>query len=219
MQHRKILLFLLQENNNMVAIITGDIIHSAKVDPKKWLARLKSVLHTIGRSPAAWQIYRGDSFQLMIKDPRDALSVAILIKAALRSVRPLDVRMAVGIGTINHRAAKITESNGTAFVHSGEKFESLKVEKQNLALRSPWPDFDEEINILLRLGLIVMDNWTTPSAEMVRDALLIPGISQEELGRRAGIRQSAVSRRLKRACFDEINALIDRYKTQLNRRT
>jgi hypothetical protein len=209
----------LEIKKRMVAIITGDIIHSAKVNPKKWLVKLKSALHTIGKSPATWQIYRGDSFQLIIKDPQDALSFAILIKATLRSVHPLDVRMAIGIGEISHRAAKITESNGTAFVHSGEKFESLKMEKQNLALQSPWPDFDDEINILLRLGLIAMDNWTVPSAEMVCDVLLIPGISQEELGRRAGIRQSAVSRRLKRACFDEINALINRYKTQLNRRT
>lgn len=202
----------------MVAIITGDIIHSVKVSPKTWLVKLKSVLHTIGKSPAAWQIYRGDSFQLMVKDPADALSVAILIKATLRSIPPLDVRMAIGIGDISYLATKITESNGSAFVHSGEKFESLKTEKQNLALRSPWQDFDEEINMLLKLGLIAMDNWTASSAEMVHHALFIPGISQEELGKLAGIRQSAVSRRLKRAYFDEISALIDRYKTQLNQK-
>ena len=202
----------------MIAILTADIIHSAKVNPKIWLAKLKSVLNTIGKSPAAWQIYRGDSFQLIIKDPREALSVAILIKATLRAVHPLDVRIAIGIGNVNHRATKITESNGTAFIHSGEKFEFLKAGKQNLAIQSPWPDFDEEINILLKLGLIAMDNWTVASAQMVHDALLIPGISQEELGKRAGIRQSAVSRRLKRAWFDEIIALIDRYKNQLNHR-
>src|SRR6185312_4513291 len=114
----------------MIAVITGDIINSKKLNPKKWLKPLKAELEAIGPGPKLWEIYRGDSFQLMITNPAEALITSIKIKASLKSVSGMDVRMAVGIGTKIHSAQKVTESNGTAFVHSGEKFEMLKKEKQ-----------------------------------------------------------------------------------------
>ncbi len=64
------------------------------------------------------------------------LLVAMKLKASLKAVKGINVRMAIGIGTRTYNAAKITESNGSAFVNSGEKFEMLKQEKQNLAIKS-----------------------------------------------------------------------------------
>ena len=48
------------------------------------------------------------------------------IKATLKGIKNLDVRMAIGIGKREFTAFNITESNGEAFIHSGEKLESLK---------------------------------------------------------------------------------------------
>src|SRR5690606_30124056 len=115
----------------MHAVITGDIINSTKVDPKIWLPVLKNVLNQAGTSPKEWEIYRGDSFQLFIKDPLLALTIAIQIKAAIKTIKSLDVRMAVGIGNIEHTSNQVTEANGPAFIYSGERFESLKREKLN----------------------------------------------------------------------------------------
>jgi hypothetical protein len=198
----------------MVGVITGDIIESKKNSPELWLSELKSELEKIGTNPGDWEIYRGDSFQLQHPNPEEMLSVAITLKATMRKIGQ-DVRMAVGIGEVTFRAANILESNGSAFIHSGEKFELLKKEKQNLAVRSPWPEFDREINLLLRLGLKIMDKWTANDAEIIKNALANPGMSQEQLGAMIGIRQNAVSGRLKRACYDEIIALNERYKEQL----
>ncbi len=200
----------------MTSVITGDIVHSQKINPKIWLDVLKEKLNTIGKSPINWEIYRGDSFQLEVTDPTESLSTSIQLKASIKCIKGIDVRMAIGIGDKSHSAASITESNGTAFVLSGERYEQLTKEKRSLAIGSAWKDFDRDINLYIRMALIAMDNWTSHSAEIVKIAMEHPGKSQEELGKILGIKQNAISYRLKRAYFEEIKELIEIYKTKLN---
>lgn len=199
----------------MVCVITGDIINSKRNNPKAWLKPLKKELDTIGKSPKVWEIYRGDSFQVIVANPKNALLTAIKIKATLKCIQGINVRMSIGMGNRTHNAPKVTESNGSAFVHSGEKFETLKKEKQNLAIKSDWPTFDEEMNLYLKLSLIAMDNWTVNAAEIVKTAMENPGKLQEELGQIVGIKQNAISNRLKRAYYGEIMEVNEMYKIKL----
>ncbi len=199
----------------MTSVITGDIIHSQKVEPEIWLTVLKTELNEIGENPINWDIFRGDSFQLEISDPLEALRTAIKIKASLKAIKEIDVRMAIGIGEKSHHSNTITESNGSAFVYSGEQFEQLKKERQNLAISSPWTNFNRDMNLILKLSLIIMDNWSINSAVMVKIAMENPDKSQKELGELIGIKQNAVSNRLKRAYFDELIEITNLYQTKL----
>lgn len=185
----------------MTSIITGDIIDSRKQPTKNWIDGLKQLLGTIGQNPAQWEIYRGDEFQLEVANPEQALLMAFRIKAYLRTLQ-LDARMSIGFGDKTYDSGKISESNGSAFVRSGELFELLKKQKITLAIHSSNSDFDAEMNLMLRLGLIFMNHWLVQSAEFVVVALEHPGASQEEIGQKLGINQAAVSRRRKRAQFD-----------------
>ena len=108
----------------MKAVITGDIINSRKVASSLWIQDLKAILNRYGNEPKDWEIYRGDSFQLVV-DAVVALEIAFVIKATIKQHKALDVRMAIGVGSIDYIADKITESNGTAFVNSGECFGRL----------------------------------------------------------------------------------------------
>jgi len=81
----------------MTAIVTADIINSRKLPSAYWITGLKDLLATFGKSPSVWEIYRGDEFQLEIKNPEDALLAAFRIKAYLKTIR-LDARMSIGIG-------------------------------------------------------------------------------------------------------------------------
>ncbi len=193
----------------MIVILTGDIINSRKASSKKWLEDLKSIFQTIGKSPNDWEIYRGDEFQLEIKNIEDALTIAFKIKAFFKSIN-LDVRMSLGFGDKTHKARKITESNGSAFIRSGETFETLKKQKLNLAINSGNQLLDEELNLMLKLSLSFMDNWLQQSAEFVLVAIKNPTLSQEELGGILGINQAAVSRRQKRSNY-ELLLQVDHY--------
>lgn len=199
----------------MVAVITGDIINSKKNKNNQWLTLLKKELNKIGKTPKVWEIYRGDSFQVIVQDPSGALEAAIKIKATLRSIENTDVRMAIGLGKRTYNAARVTESNGSAFVHSGEKFEILKQEKQNIAIKSDWDIFDKEMNLYLKLCLISMDRWTTNAAESVKIAMEHPLKLQQELGKMLGIKQNTISNRLKRAYYVEIMEVNEIYKSKL----
>ncbi len=200
----------------MLVVITGDIIHSQSTNAKEWMGLLKEQLNKSGSNPETWEIFRGDSFQMEVANAAEALEKAIMIKATIKCIKNIDVRMALGIGDKNFDSQKITEANGSAFIYSGEQFEKLIREKQNLAIASGSEILDRDINFALRLALIFMDNWSVSSAEMVKLALERPELSQEELGTVLGIKQNSVSNRLKRAHFDEVIDLIRFYQLKLN---
>lgn len=200
----------------MTSIITGDIIKSRKaLSEDLWLTPLKSVLLEVSNDASFYDIYRGDSFQLECTTIEDSFRTAVYIKAFLKSVKGLDVRMSIGIGTKNYQGNSVSESNGEAFIYSGETFETLKKEKQNLKLKTSNDLLNKELNLYFRLALIAMDHWTPNSAEIVKLSLEHPNRIQKELAKLVGISQDAVSKRQKRAYLDEILALDSLYRQKI----
>lgn len=209
----------------MTAIITADIINSRKlVNQEIWIAPLKTLLKSYGSTPEKWEIFRGDYFQIEIEDAEEALLLALKIKALIKSISVtegqkkvslIDVRMAIGLGTKEYAANRISESNGTAFIHSGEKFEKLKKEKTTLAVQSSFPNFDYEMNLYLKLAVIQMDAWTVNSAVLFITLFEDPEKKQTEIGAILGIGQNSVSGRFKRAHVDEILELDKMYRYKL----
>lgn len=196
----------------MTSIITGDIINSKESAPAAWLNALKTVLSYYGSNPGAWEIYRGDSFQLEVS-PEHALGACIMLKATIKQFKNIDVRLAIGIGEKTYHSEHITESNGSAFVNSGECFESLK--KTTLAIKTPFEPFDIPLNIMLDLALLTIDHWTSISAKLIKTALQHPDLNQKQLADFLEKTQGNISQGLKRAGFDEISKLLDYYETQI----
>lgn len=201
----------------MVAVIKGDVINSRKVeDPSIWLNPLKAFFKKLGKTPAVWEITGGDGFQIKLKDSALALQTAIEIKTILKAIsipnqKPssgMNARMAIGIGVESYTADRISESNGTAYIYAGDRFESLRKDKLTLALQTDFPDFDHAINLLLKLAAIYMDNWTPSSAALMQLALRQPDATQEELGKKLSISQSSVSGRWNRAHVSETLEII-----------
>ncbi|WP_443947189.1 SatD family protein [Pedobacter sp. AW1-32] len=198
----------------MVCIITGDIVGSRKVKDS-WLASLKAGLKLISGKSNKWEIFRGDSFQVEV-EAENAIRVAVYLKACIRANKPADVRMGIGIGTVKSKNKKLSESSGDAFTNSGLAFDGLKQAKVKLAIKTSSADFDEEINLLLRLALIAMDGWGIVASEMVKHALENENLVQSELALISGRTQSSVSEALKRAHFWDIMALDKLYRKKLN---
>ena len=210
----------------MIAVIKGDIIGSRKLsNPEEWIAPMRSLLSQWGNEPVQWEMLWGDFFQLEISNTAEALEKSIAIKALIKSIAPkdsqrkssiIDVRMSIGLGDKTYSAKKISESNGAAFVHSGEQFELLKKDKVNLAVRSSNPRFDKEMNLYLKLSLIFMDHWSISSAQMASTYLQNPEVTQAELGKILGIKQNSVSGRWSRSNMENFVALNQIYKSKLS---
>lgn len=201
----------------MTSIITGDIIKSRQATNEElWLTPLKSALAQITTDTNFYDIYRGDSFQLECTAIEDSFRNAVYIKACLKSLKKLDVRMSIGIGTKDYQGDSVSVSNGEAFIYSGETFETLKKDKQNLKIKTKDNVLNKEINLYFRLALIAMDNWTVNSAEIVKLSLEHPNMIQTELAKIIGISQDAVSKRQKRAYLDEILDLDRLYRQKIS---
>ncbi|CAD5263128.1 MULTISPECIES: SatD family protein [unclassified Imperialibacter] len=196
---------------NLTSVITGDIINSSKsASTAKWMSALTKTLNKGGKEHKDWEIYRGDSFQLEVKNIEDAFLTCVRVKAVIKQFEDLDVRMAIGIGEKTYESPKITQSNGSAFINSGKTFDKLK--KETLMMKSPWPEIDREMNLLLSLVTQITNQWTPHSAEIVMLSLEMPDATQQELAANLKITQGRVSERLKRAAWDQIVNVDLRYR-------
>lgn len=209
----------------MIAVVKGDIIASRKlVNQATWLVPLKSLLSTWGESPKSWLVLSGDFFQAEIESPQEALEKVLKIKALIKKSEPLDehkkisaidVRISIGIGEKSYSAESISESNGSAFIHSSEKFNALKKENSTLGIKTPWKSFDEEMNLYLKLAGTFMDKWSVSSAELVQIVLNNPNITQKEIGKQLGIKQNSVSGRWNRAKVNEMLEVEKMYRKKI----
>lgn len=205
----------------MVAVITGDIINSrTRTNQDAWMKPLKRIFSKYGKMPATWEIFRGDSFQLEISDPSQALLTALEIKATIKSQEGLDIRMSIGIGEKNYTAKRITESNGEAFIASGEAFNQLPQQKRTLVIVTPWAAFNEAIDVMLKLAAIPMDKWTPLMAEIVKASIENPNSIQSDIASKLKRKsQSDISTGRRRAAYEEIMAMENYFSSYIHKMT
>ncbi len=194
-------------------VITGDIINSRKSKPAVWLGKLKETLSEFGKEKTDWEIYRGDSFQLIVLQ-KEGLTAALVIKTALKSTG-MDARIAIGLGEVDFKSSKVTESNGSAFVNSGKRFETLK--KETLGIQTENEKFDRTFGVILSLVDLIISSWKPTTSEVVYTTLRNPGLNQSELAKMLNKKsQGTISSALKRAGFDEIKNVLELYKSEVN---
>ena len=194
----------------MTSILTGDIINSREVDSQIWLPILKSTLNNYGTTPKKWEIYRGDSFQLEV-EPAMAILAAIHLKCSIKQITSLDIRLGIGIGEKGQITSKITEANGVAFINSGQAFDHLN-NKKTMALITPWPDINHQMELALDLALLTMNAWPANAARYIQASIEHPNWKQHELAKHLGKSQGTISQSLNRAGFDDIMKLEKRYR-------
>lgn len=198
----------------MIGVITGNIINSREIPAEKWVGQLKAFFERLGKSPQDWEIYRGDEFQLKTRT-EDAFWIAVCIKALVKSVDRLDVRLAIGFGIETFCSEKVTECNGSAYVNSGKLLKELKAEGRTLAIKTPDDALDVDLNMVFKYATLHFDCWTGVVSEVVHEMLLDKSLTQEELARRLDITQSSISQRIKRANFDLILELDQYFRVKI----
>ena len=219
----------------MVAVLTADLVESSLYEEEV----LEKVLNTLkeefthirdnyGEDNVRLKIYRGDSFQGVIKKPEEALKIALQIKAAVNRIhlkktkknraysKIADFKIAIGIGTQNIEREAISESNGQAFQFSGRTLDEMKTENQKTRLKTELEDVNAEFNTSFFLMDTITDKWSTASAEVVY--YLLSGLIEREIATEINISQSAVNQRKKAAGWEAISELLIRYRNVITTR-
>ncbi|WP_270090047.1 hypothetical protein [Sphingobacterium sp. SYP-B4668] len=198
------------DDNRLIGVITGDLINSRKTDVKIWLPLLEDALDW---NTHKYDIYRGDSFQAEI-DLEHIFHVLFYIKARLKTIKNMDVRMSIGVGHLTFSDKHVKTSSGEAYINAGESFDLLK--KETLTIKTPWQEMNEILDLLLQLSAEIADRWTENMAESVAMALRYPDKSQVELAQLLNRKyQSQVSTELNKAGYFKIQRVIDYCKLQI----
>lgn len=161
-------------------VITGDLVNSTNISPV-WRqlvidALSASVSDCNTLTPVRMEIYRGDSFQVLVEDPEYSLAVAIALRAKLRAATPenqeiWDARLSVGVGNVSFETGSILTSDGEAFRLSGRAFDSIG--KKRLTLATPWEEFDYALDLLTRFADEIISSWTVRQATIVSHSLIV----------------------------------------------
>jgi hypothetical protein len=192
------------------AVITGDIVGSSKL-PKAQRRVLTGLLQEASREtmkafskdvPFAVDVFRGDSWQLLVSDPTQSLRVGLFFRACLRSQaergQGLDTRMAIAVGRVDFVRGRVSQGDGEAYRLSGRGLESLP-RKQRLGLAFPAGGQREAVSVIVRLIDALAQEWTGKQATAIRGALR--GWTQEKIAKSwpEKISQQAVTKHLEGA--------------------
>ena len=215
----------------MVAVLTADLINSTTYDKKtlqQVIAVLKEEFEELNtREDAIFAIFRGDSFQGILKQPKDALHIALKLKTSIckvqsttqkKSSSPMaDVRIAIGIGEAEYNENAIAESNGEAFHLSGKTLDTMKSENKKISLKTANADINGEFQVSLKFLDSLTDKWSIASAEVVY--FLLKGLKEQQIANELHRSQAAIHLRKKAAGWEEIQLLLQRFEQNIENYT
>lgn len=203
------------------AVLTGDIVNSTrigKVNERKLIKSLQQVL-----AAHLFEFYRGDSLQIYIKEPKQALQIALLCRSAGMSIAQdevvaiSDVRISIGIGQVNTSVRTLGNAKGEAFILSGRAFDEIVHTETRLAISTA--------NSLANTGLQVIADYinaifkvmTSKQAAVIFE--LLKGESQQQVAAKMKKSKSTINQRVSAGRWSEIEKLLRQYENIINQIT
>ena len=189
----------------MKAVITADIVNSTKIEEtNRYLLvdELDNIIQDLKRlSSLRCEMYRGDSFQVLVDDVKYCLEIAVLIRLGLKKSnllknRKLDARMAIGVGEVSYEHEQVILSDGEAFRLSGRTFDKLN--KRRLLIATNINDMDEPLNVMLAFIDELLEGLSYTQSKYLYDSLLY-NMSQMELANVYHTSQPNIAKHLKSA--------------------
>lgn len=191
-------------------IITGDLVNSRGIDSKLWLNVL---VYTLTKCSKKFDIFRGDSFQAELTI-ENCLEAVFYIKAKIKSLPDLDVRIGLGMGSIDYSDEHTKNSTGEAFVYSGQAFDDLH--KELFLVHSALEQWDLLTNTMLNIAMELANKWTVNMAETVAAYIEHPTLNQQELAQMLNRKyQSQISTELGKANWLKIKRAVDYCQNEL----
>jgi hypothetical protein len=196
------------------AVLTGDIVNSTKLSPhdeKKLLKLLQDIL-----TDHKYEFFRGDSFQIYLKDSQPALRLALQCRTAAIGLDPeqsraiSDVRLSIGIGQVETPVRALALAKGEAFLLSGRALDSLEKTEGRLIITTE--------NKMANYALAVMSDYinsiyrqmTPKQAEVIFE--LLKGHSQQHVAEKLNRSKSTISQHVTAGRWDEIESILKKYQ-------
>lgn len=206
-----------EKTKKLYSVITGDIVKSSKLslENHKLLVKvMKSSSKDISKIfPDALkyepELFRGDSWQLLIKQPELALSIAIFYRAYLKAkmqLSSIDARMAISIGTVDFIESSF--GVGDAYKISGKALD--KKGKRKIRFVSDVISNSDVIDLLIQNTDYISTKWTSNQSKIV--LLALQDMDQQAIASKLRITQQAVSQQMDSAGWTIVSENINYFK-------
>jgi hypothetical protein len=195
------------------AVITADIVNStalARTELKKLIKNLESLLEKY-----RFEFYRGDSFQVYVKSPAEALPLVLKARAtAMRysasSSPETDIRASIGIGRVKPPVKILHTNTDEAFVLSGRAFDSIGGERLLITCDEANKKIQPGLRIAAHFADYIFRRITTKQAAVVLELLMKR--TQVETARKLKKSQATVNKHLQAAGWPDIEELLNEYR-------
>lgn len=196
------------------AVITGDIVNSTKLSKQEYKTLVKNLMTIF--QPFQSEFFRGDSFQVFVKSPADALKVILqsrtmAINLTGRSTPLTDIRASIGIGQVKTPLKTFQLSSGEAFLLSGRNFDQMpRTTKLSIICGEKYAAVNKGLTVLSRFVDYIFERLTLKQAAVVHELLM--GHTQTETARRLKKSQATVNKHTQAAGWSEIEKLLLSYQ-------
>ena len=192
------------------AVITADIVNSTsllKAQEKKLFSQLEEVL-----KPYRSEFYRGDSFQVYLKDPAAALKLIIELRMLTRQVgADFDIRAAIGIGEVSLPLKKLSTASGEAFLISGRAMDELgKTGDRRLLMRSPLESLNQSLELTAMFVDYIFREMTSKQARVL--LIMLAGGTQLAAAKKIRKSQSTIHKHVQSSGWAELSKLLAIYQ-------
>jgi len=194
------------------AVITADIVNSTKLSKAEYKRLMKSLEETL--QPYQHEFFRGDSFQVFVKSPDEALKVLLQARTVamkLSESSPSDIRASIGIGQVKLPVKSFQTASGDVFILSGRSFDKM-VKDERLIIVS------DEKNKAVNLGLKLISQFidylfqrlTFKQAAVVYELLM--DRTQIDTAKRLKKSQATIHKHIQAAGWPQTEKLLSDYK-------
>jgi len=196
------------------AIITADIVNSTKLSKAEYKKLMKSLTTVLQEHQH--EFFRGDSFQVLVKSPNDALQVLLQARTAAMklseaSMPVTDIRASIGIGQLKLPVKSFQTASADVFILSGRAFDKMpKAERLTIVC--------DEKNKAVNLGLKIISQFidylflrlTFKQAAVVYELLMER--TQVDTANRLKKSQATIHKHAQSAGWPQIEKLLIEYK-------
>jgi hypothetical protein len=223
------------------ATISADIVSSTSLSVEELTllqAEIRHFLDELSENSQGndWgRLFKGDSVEIFLLDPRKALRIALLLKALVKKApvslksnknakrilfRKYGIRLAIGIGEMRVADKKNDILDGEAIYNSGRLLEGQQKTakdktsiKRSLFFGSNDAALSAQMDVILGLLDAILKETTTRQSEILYYKLL--GATEEEIASKLFIKQSAVNQQSNSFSWPSIESTVN-YFEKLN---
>ncbi len=195
----------------MQAVLTGDIVNSTKLPSVKEKALVKLLEEVL--KPYKYEFYRGDSFQVLMKEAGDSLRIALLCRTAAIGItenNETDVKVSIGLGEVGSRIKTLGSAKGEAFIISGRAFDELEKTDSRLAISTASTMANLSFQIIADYINSIYSRMTSKQAKVIFE--LLKGGLQQDVVKRLKKSKSTISQHANSGRWAEIEKILDQYE-------